>query len=139
MARVLILEDDTELRKTYRQLLGEWHGLWVWSSKEAARLWELLAEGYALPELAGFGLIISSAWLELGPEEHCSERLVRALRQRFLQVPVILAGRSPTVPTWVRLLAGSDPGVRALFPVNEQTLKALVEELLGTTTLKGGV
>ncbi|MER3398238.1 MAG: hypothetical protein C4315_03050 [Chloroflexota bacterium] len=139
MARVLILEDDTELRKTYRQLLGERHKLWVWSSKEAARLWELLAQGYALPELAGFGLIISSAWLELGPEEHCSERLVRALRQRFLQVPVILAGRSPTVPTWVRLIAGSDPGVRALFPVNEQALKVLVEELLGTTTLKGGV
>lgn len=139
MARVLILEDDAELRLTYRQLLGQDHELWVWSSREAARLWEFLAQGYALPELAGFGLIISSAWLELGPEEHCSERLVGALRQRFPQVPVVVAGRSPTVPVWVRLLAGSDPGVRALFPVKGQELEALVEELLRTKTLKGGV
>jgi len=132
MVRLLVLEDDDELRALYRRLLGPRYGVWLWSSREAGRLFELLAQGYRVPELGGFALIISSPWLELAPDEPCSERLIRALRREFPEVPVVLAGRSRTVPTWVRLLSEADPGVRGLFPLDLEGLAALVEELLGT-------
>ncbi len=132
MARILVMEDDDELRAGYWQLLADRHEVWLWSSREAGRLWRLLAQGYRLPELGGFALIISSPWLEINPDEPCSERLIRALRREFPEVPVVLAGRSRTVPTWVRLLSEADPGVRGLFPLDLEGLAALVEELLGT-------
>ncbi len=133
------MEDDAELRAGYRRLLADRHEVWLWSSREVGRLWQLLAQGYEVRELSGFGLIISSPWLELGPDEPCSERLIRTLRREFPGVPVILAGRSRTLPTWVRLLSEADPGVRGLFPVDPEGLAALVEELLETKIHRGGV
>ncbi len=140
MARLLILEDDDELRAIYRRLLGHQHGVWLWSSREASRLWQLLAQGYRVPELGGFALIISSPWLEINLDEPCSERLIRALRREFPEVPVIVAGRSPTAPIWVRLLTEADPRVHGLFPVTEDALTDLVDRLVGTTVpSEGGV
>jgi hypothetical protein len=140
MVRLLILEDDDELRALYRRLLGPRYGVWLWSSREASRLWQLLAQGYRVPEVGGFALIISSPWLEINPDEPCSERLIRALRREFPEVPVILAGRSPTAPIWVRLLTEVDARVHGLFPVTEHALADLVDRLLGATvSSEGGI
>ncbi len=133
------MEDDGELRAGYWRLLADRHDVWLSSSREVGRLWQLLTQGHEVRELGGFGLIISSPWLELGPDEPCSERLIRTLRREFPGVPVVLAGRSRTVPIWVRLLSEADPGVRSLFPVDLERLAALVEELLETKIHRGGV
>ncbi len=140
MARLLILEDDAGLKAMYRRLLGGRYDVWVWSSKEAGLLLGLLARGGRVTGLGGFDLIISSPWLEVAPDEPCAERLIRALRGQLPGTPVILAGRSRTVPVWVRLLKAADPGVHSLFPVEEAALLELVERLVGTEVLsQGGV
>lgn len=140
MPRLLILEDDAQLQARYRRLLSGRYDVWVWSSREAARLWQQLAQGYQVLGLDAFAVIISSPWLELGPDEPCAERLIRTLRRQFAKIPVILAGRSRTTPVWVRLLKAADPGVESLFPVEEEALTELVERLLKAKILaEGGV
>ncbi len=75
-------------------------------------------------------LFIYDPWLDAGRYEANSEDLVLALRRRYPEKPLILAGPGTITPTWVERLAASDARTRAVFPATRDAMLSAAGALL---------
>ena len=117
MARILVVDDDADLRRLLSLRLGSWEHVVSTASSGA--------EALSMVEHDRFDLVITD--LRMGGMDGMA--LFDAIRKRFAALPVIVLTAHGTIPDAV---AATQKGVHAYLtkPFEPPTLKATVEEAL---------